>query len=157
MNLVLTDSSKDVNTTNDSSNVNSTETTQNPIDSKYIVQHFKYYFLLVHMLLFMIRYLVHYCTLRTVNDTVSPGIMHNSGQNFVKYPYSLNIWQTLILFSVVFLAISVWFIPFFVFRFLITVTKKWKKSAVMFSQNADLIQKINKQDCSFFSFLVTFL
>jgi hypothetical protein len=42
-NFVLTDSSKDVNTTTGLSNANSTETTENPVDSKYIVQHFKYY------------------------------------------------------------------------------------------------------------------
>ena len=39
-NLFLTDSSKDVKTTNRSSDVNSTETTKNSVDSKYIVQHF---------------------------------------------------------------------------------------------------------------------
>ena len=39
-NFVLTDSSKDVNTTTGSSYTNSNETTKNPDDSKYIVPHF---------------------------------------------------------------------------------------------------------------------
>ena len=37
-NFVLTDSSKDVNTTTGSSYTNSNETTKNPDDSKYIIQ-----------------------------------------------------------------------------------------------------------------------
>ena len=39
-NFVLTDSSKDVNTTTGSSYTNSNETTKNPDDSKYIIPHF---------------------------------------------------------------------------------------------------------------------
>ena len=46
-NLFLTDSSKDVKTTNRSSDVNFTETTKNSVDSMYIVQHFNMSFFFV--------------------------------------------------------------------------------------------------------------